>query len=512
MYKTSTSKSATENAINIEHILTEEYHTDDYYNSSDLFTDIEEDLQNGLNIHITNDSTYCEGCNETVDKSNCYIDEFNNKDYSSCYSCYDFIKEKYEKQPEPEPKFDTEGIPIKDVNWEGIDKVLNTDGWTYTTQEPDEDKISNFSTIYILSQKDESKVYGDDTDNDDEQCKDCIVEAKKECDSCGGYGDDNDDEQYDMLDVKVLGFKTTERLNGDWNSLLFEIRNHEYEEKKEKEWTPVYGYFDKDGTIKQTNTKQPYGVFCKVGEDCDYENCSCGGEVEEEEEISSGIIYDCNGCGKTTPDDNMWNLSGTSNEATEARTECLDCYKEDSNEMNWEISVNLKEGEELEDPPVMDCDNQCGNLLTIGTSIMCYTDPKGIDYTMCRECYYDCSYYQDDINPDNEEEISEFRCDLNECVEEKPAIVSNKKFDTDALDNALNKDDVDWTFEKPKKEGTYSIVYIIDQPEEDTDEDYRGMPMICDAMDCSKPTYRDEQGDNWRFDYMVYCADCRKDF
>tara|TARA_R110000787_G_scaffold141358_5_gene254837 strand:- start:1402 stop:1677 length:276 start_codon:yes stop_codon:yes gene_type:complete len=91
MYKTSTSKSATENAINIEHILTEEYHTDDYYNSSDLFTDIEEDLQNGLNIHITNDSTYCEGCNETVDKSNCYIDEFNNKDYSSCYSCYDFL-------------------------------------------------------------------------------------------------------------------------------------------------------------------------------------------------------------------------------------------------------------------------------------------------------------------------------------------------------------------------------------------------------------------------------------
>ena len=31
----------------------------------------------------------------------------------------------------------------------------------------------------------------------------------------------------DKLDIKVLGFKTTDRLDGDWNSLLFEIRNQE---------------------------------------------------------------------------------------------------------------------------------------------------------------------------------------------------------------------------------------------------------------------------------------------
>jgi len=33
-------------------------------------------------------------------------------------------------------------------------------------------------------------------------------------------------EYYDNLDKKVLGFKTTERLEGDWISLLFEIRNY----------------------------------------------------------------------------------------------------------------------------------------------------------------------------------------------------------------------------------------------------------------------------------------------
>ena len=37
-------------------------------------------------------------------------------------------------------------------------------------------------------------------------------------------------DEYDELDMKILGFKTTERLDGDWNSLLFEVRNHECDE------------------------------------------------------------------------------------------------------------------------------------------------------------------------------------------------------------------------------------------------------------------------------------------
>ena len=39
------------------------------------------------------------------------------------------------------------------------------------------------------------------------------------------------------------------------------------------------------------------------------------------------IIYDCDGCGLDTPNDELWNLSGTSAESYEARTECMECYK-----------------------------------------------------------------------------------------------------------------------------------------------------------------------------------------
>ena len=52
-----------------------------------------------------------------------------------------------------------------------------------------------------------------------------------ECD-CGCLDDEDDEDEYDTLDMKVLGFKTTERLNGNWNSLLFEIRNYEEKIKK----------------------------------------------------------------------------------------------------------------------------------------------------------------------------------------------------------------------------------------------------------------------------------------
>ena len=53
-------------------------------------------------------------------------------------------------------------------------------------------------------------------------CGDCNewVTSTEEC--CGG-----DESEEDKLDIKVLGFKTTDRLDGDWNSLLFEIRNQE---------------------------------------------------------------------------------------------------------------------------------------------------------------------------------------------------------------------------------------------------------------------------------------------
>ena len=43
------------------------------------------------------------------------------------------------------------------------------------------------------------------------------------------WNTDEEEEEEEELDMKVLGFLTTDRLDGDWNSLLFEIRNHGFE-------------------------------------------------------------------------------------------------------------------------------------------------------------------------------------------------------------------------------------------------------------------------------------------
>ena len=46
-----------------------------------------------------------------------------------------------------------------------------------------------------------------------------------------------------------------------------------------------YGYFDENGTIQKSQTEQPYGVFCEIGDDCEWENCSCGGICVECDKI-----------------------------------------------------------------------------------------------------------------------------------------------------------------------------------------------------------------------------------
>ena len=49
------------------------------------------------------------------------------------------------------------------------------------------------------------------------------------------YYESDEEDEVDKLDMKILGFKTTKRLNEDWNSLLFEIRNHEFEDEEEED-------------------------------------------------------------------------------------------------------------------------------------------------------------------------------------------------------------------------------------------------------------------------------------
>ena len=57
--------------------------------------------------------------------------------------------------------------------------------------------------------------------------------------------------------------------------------------------------------------------------------------------------------------------------------------------------------------------------------------------------------------------------------------VNAKEFDTDAMDNILYKDGLDWTFEKPKDGAKYSIVYIVDKEEEDEEEEPKFKCSVC---------------------------------
>ena len=50
------------------------------------------------------------------------------------------------------------------------------------------------------------------------------------------------------------------------------------------------------------------------------------------------------------------------------------------------------------------------------------------------------------------------------------SIVSNISFNTDTMDNTLNRDGLDWTFEKPTSK-KYSIIYIIEKEEEEDSDD-----------------------------------------
>jgi len=68
-------------------------------------------------------------------------------------------------------------------------------------------------------------------------------------------------------------------------------------------------------------------------------------------------------------------------------------------------------------------------------------------------------------------------------TEENKCMVSDKEFDTDAMDNVLYKDGLDWTFEKPKDGAKYSIIYIIDK-EDEKEEDKEQYKKICDAGGC----------------------------
>tara|TARA_R110000787_G_scaffold279083_1_gene389081 strand:+ start:184 stop:744 length:561 start_codon:yes stop_codon:yes gene_type:complete len=105
--------------------------------------------------------------------------------------------------------------------------ITHLKGW-----EEDDESYDKFYEMYNPEEwgvlngfEDNRKEEEEEEDLDEEKtykCSDCNewVTSTEEC--CGG-----DESKEDKLDIKVLGFKTTDRLDGDWNSLLFEIRNQE---------------------------------------------------------------------------------------------------------------------------------------------------------------------------------------------------------------------------------------------------------------------------------------------
>ena len=75
-----------------------------------------------------------------------------------------------------------------------------------------------------------------------------------------------------------------------------------------------------------------------------------------------------------------------------------------------------------------------------------------MDCECCNAGYEDPDYSEEE----DEEEEKEWE---KSCVDKTKSEV---EFDSNAMDNALYKDNLDWTFYKPE-EGEYSVVYIINR-------------------------------------------------
>ena len=70
------------------------------------------------------------------------------------------------------------------------------------------------------------------------------------------------------FDMKILGFKTTERIDGEWHSLLWDIRNH----GEEEEWVKECLYCRKEVKEKDwyecEKHNEEWGVFKISCKDC----------------------------------------------------------------------------------------------------------------------------------------------------------------------------------------------------------------------------------------------------
>ena len=132
-------------------------------------------------------------------------------------------------------------------------------------------------------------------------------------------------------------------------------------------------------------------------------------EAEEDEEEEPVICVKCNR-------DFSQEIDDRSSFEEIGKIICEKCFLEEDEEEEvrcvkcniplTEDDINCGDGQNCEDCGYETCAN-CDTILTMETPIMCYTEPDGNDFTVCSVCYWDCKYYETDINEDNKEEIEE---------------------------------------------------------------------------------------------------------
>ena len=104
------------------------------------------------------------------------------------------------------------------------------------------------------------------------------------------------------FDMKILGFKTTERIDGEWHSLLWDIRNYGEEDEEEEE-----------------------EELCRsCGEDCGtpwMDRCPSE-DTEEEEEMVQECLY----CREEVKEKDWYECEKHNEEWGVFKISCKDCY------------------------------------------------------------------------------------------------------------------------------------------------------------------------------------------
>jgi len=69
--------------------------------------------------------------------------------------------------------------------------------------------------------------YPEEYEEEDKQCRDCEIEAKKHCDECGGYGSDDDDDEEEEEEDEEAFWLVIEKLKKEpyYNGDIFESAN-----------------------------------------------------------------------------------------------------------------------------------------------------------------------------------------------------------------------------------------------------------------------------------------------